>query len=516
MTAARRAPRPGATARRASPVDARLRARAGRPAAGVGGRCGRGRGADRGAAARPAARATSDRADGDRPCPGRRWIEPPRRGDEPGAGGEYVYLWHDRWRVGAGDIADAIESPFAGIVREVRPGIGITIRAAGRGIRGIVALGGPTRGRLQAGAEGELRSGGLDVGSAGTILVVGSRVDAETLTRARAMGVRGDRRRGPVEQGAARLPRLGGAPAGGPPPAAAVRGPRPRRGRPASARGRRPGRPRGARRVARSRSSTTRRCSSSTCRTWSSRDPPDDLVRIRSGPLAGREGRLVEAIGPRRFAGRGPSRGGPRPAARRHDRRGPARRPRAVRLSVRRPAAPSGGAATGGPSRLRLRSGRCQPHRPRTPARRARIRPRRPRSAARLAGARPGRRRPLPVGRPRRRQDPARQGVRRRARRDGHDHLAELRPDGRVRRAAAALPRRPVPARRRGRRARRRPHRRPPGRRRHDRRVARSARAPRCRRAGSTSVIDGTGDEPRTITLRAGEPSLRRYLEAVP
>ena len=54
-----------------------------------------------------------------------------------------------------------------------------------------MALGGPTRGRLQLGADGELRSGGLDVGSAGTILVVGSRVDAETLTRARAMGVCG-------------------------------------------------------------------------------------------------------------------------------------------------------------------------------------------------------------------------------------------------------------------------------------------------------------------------------------
>src|SRR4029079_5889331 len=90
-----------------------------------------------------------------------------------------------------GDITDAVETPFAGIVRSVRPGTGITIRAAGRGIRGIVALGGPTRGRLQLGADGELRSGGLDVGSAGTILVVGSRVDAETLTRARAMGVCG-------------------------------------------------------------------------------------------------------------------------------------------------------------------------------------------------------------------------------------------------------------------------------------------------------------------------------------
>ncbi len=60
-------------------------------------------------------------------------------------------------------------------------------------MRGIVALGGPTRGRLHVatGKDGELRSGGLDVGFAGTILVVGSRIDAETLTRARAMGVRG-------------------------------------------------------------------------------------------------------------------------------------------------------------------------------------------------------------------------------------------------------------------------------------------------------------------------------------
>jgi hypothetical protein len=32
-------------------------------------------------------------------------------------------------------------------------------------------------------------------------------------------------------------------------------------------------------------------------------DPPHDLVRIRAGSLAGREGRFVEAIGPRRFAG---------------------------------------------------------------------------------------------------------------------------------------------------------------------------------------------------------------------
>ena len=39
--------------------------------------------------------------------------------------------------------------------------------------------------------EGELRSASVNVGLAGKILVVGSRIDAETLTRARAMGVRG-------------------------------------------------------------------------------------------------------------------------------------------------------------------------------------------------------------------------------------------------------------------------------------------------------------------------------------
>jgi tRNA A37 threonylcarbamoyladenosine biosynthesis protein TsaE len=28
--------------------------------------------------------------------------------------------------------------------------------------------------------------------------------------------------------------------------------------------------------------------------------------------------------------------------------------------------------------------------------------------------------------------------------------------------------------------------------------------------------IDGAGDDPRTVTLRAGSPDLQRYLDAVP
>lgn len=107
--------------------------------------------------------------------------------------GELLFAWRGRWRVAGGEVTEPIESPVAGIVREVRPGSAIVLRAGGRALEGIVGLGGPTRGRLHLATDrdGELRSGGLDVGLAGMILVVGSRIDAETLTRARAMGVRG-------------------------------------------------------------------------------------------------------------------------------------------------------------------------------------------------------------------------------------------------------------------------------------------------------------------------------------
>jgi len=236
------------------------------------------------------------------PSPGTRWFEPSRRGDEPGPGGEYVFSWHGRWRVAMGDIADLVESPFAGIVREVHAGTGITIRAAGRGIRGVVALGGPTRGRLQPGVDGELRSGGLDVGSAGTILVVGSRVDAETLTRARAMGVGGivvaglsskERRdflASEARQRAAlhRLPSFAVLVLDG-----AVR--RPLAGAVQAV-------------LAALAGHEVAIVTDPPMLVFDMPnlvipDPPPDLVRIRAGSLAGREGRFVEAIGPRRFAG---------------------------------------------------------------------------------------------------------------------------------------------------------------------------------------------------------------------
>lgn len=120
-----------------------------------------------------------------------------RRGDGAEAG-ELLYEHDGRWSLAAGEHPESVDCPLAGVVRDVRPGIGIRIRAQGRALVGVEALGDPTHGRLSLGSDrhdqrqhGRLRATTLDVGLSGTILVIGSRVDAEALTRARAMGVRG-------------------------------------------------------------------------------------------------------------------------------------------------------------------------------------------------------------------------------------------------------------------------------------------------------------------------------------
>ena len=120
-----------------------------------------------------------------------------RRGGIGVEAGELLYEHAGRWLVAGGDHTESVETPVAGVVREVRPGVGIRVEAQGRALPGIEALGDPTVGRLSLGGDrgdvrhGRLRSTSLDVGLAGTILIIGSRVDAEALTRARAMGVRG-------------------------------------------------------------------------------------------------------------------------------------------------------------------------------------------------------------------------------------------------------------------------------------------------------------------------------------
>jgi hypothetical protein len=130
------------------------------------------------------------------PRPGERWSSEPVPPDgEPlrGAEGELLFEAGGRWRIAAGEHREPLESPIAGIVREVRPGQAIRLQARGAVIPATVTLGGGARGRLEIAtdADGEVMPRALDVGSAGAILVVGARIDAEALTRARAMGVRG-------------------------------------------------------------------------------------------------------------------------------------------------------------------------------------------------------------------------------------------------------------------------------------------------------------------------------------
>jgi hypothetical protein len=128
-------------------------------------------------------------------APGERWTAHggrPRE-DEGPAEGELLFRSSGRWRIASGEHAETLEAPSAGVVDVVRPGSGITIRSVANAIPGRMALAGPTWGRLQVatGADGELRAQHVDVGAAGSIIVAGAHMDAEALTRARAVGIRG-------------------------------------------------------------------------------------------------------------------------------------------------------------------------------------------------------------------------------------------------------------------------------------------------------------------------------------
>ena len=128
--------------------------------------------------------------------PGGHWAPAPgRRGRETDAErpGELLFRSGGRWRIGTGDQVESLAAPFAGTVHDLRPGVGLQLRSAARGLRGVETLAGPTSGRLAivTGPDGEVRAPHVDVSAAGAILVAGARIDAEALTRARAVGVRG-------------------------------------------------------------------------------------------------------------------------------------------------------------------------------------------------------------------------------------------------------------------------------------------------------------------------------------
>jgi hypothetical protein len=203
-----------------------------------------------------------------------------------------------------GEPAEPIVAPLDATVVDVQPGAGIRIEGEARIVRGVWALGEPVRGTLQVAtsAAGELRAPAIDVGRSGQLLVVGARIDAEALTRARAMGVRG------VVVGA--LPS------------------KERRDFLASAARQRAARQRLPPFAVLVVEGFVRRPIASPVMTVLEAldghdvavlvDPPavafadaiagvavprPDAVRIRSGPLLGREGRWAGLAGPRRFAG---------------------------------------------------------------------------------------------------------------------------------------------------------------------------------------------------------------------
>lgn len=94
-------------------------------------------------------------------------------------------------RLAAGRSEVTVLSPVVGFVEALVPGR-LDIRAEGVGISGEVAWGRPSAGRIVIAAEApdaETRATAIDASAAGAVLVAGSRIDIEAISRARAVGV---------------------------------------------------------------------------------------------------------------------------------------------------------------------------------------------------------------------------------------------------------------------------------------------------------------------------------------
>jgi len=98
-----------------------------------------------------------------------------------------------RLAVVSGREREAVHARVDGRVTAVTPG-GVAVLVSGWALDGVAGAGQPVHGRLRMGVGDpgdELRSAGLHVADAGSIVVAGARVDVETLTRARALGIHG-------------------------------------------------------------------------------------------------------------------------------------------------------------------------------------------------------------------------------------------------------------------------------------------------------------------------------------
>ena len=199
----------------------------------------------------------------------------------------------------AGERHQIVESPVAGIVREARNSVEVTIEVAGAAIPGAIAAGEPSRGYLDVPrlTDGELWASALDVGPCRR----GGRGRQPHLGPGDQPGP-GDvdsRPRSPDRSARASCatsrPRSSGrrrawhhpCRSGSSPSTATSAGPSPRPSSPCWR----------LCPAAKWRSSPIRRCSSSTRSEVPLPELPPDWVRVRSGPHAGREGRWLGSAG---------------------------------------------------------------------------------------------------------------------------------------------------------------------------------------------------------------------------
>ena len=134
------------------------------------------------------------------PAPGKWWVGGDERRGKQGktkvavrVGGTLIFETDGRWRAAAGERHELIEAPAAGIVLEARNSVGVTIEVAGAALPGAIAAGQPSRGYLDVPrlTDGELWTSALDVGRSGAVVVAGSRLSGQAISRARAMSIRG-------------------------------------------------------------------------------------------------------------------------------------------------------------------------------------------------------------------------------------------------------------------------------------------------------------------------------------
>jgi hypothetical protein len=134
------------------------------------------------------------------PVPGKWWVggaerrgRPPLKKPLNRVAGTLLFETHGRWRAAVGERHEVVESPFGGVVRDARNCVEITVEVNGSAIPAAIAAGEPSRGYLDVPrlTDGELWASALDVGKSGAVVVAGSRISAQAISRARAMSIRG-------------------------------------------------------------------------------------------------------------------------------------------------------------------------------------------------------------------------------------------------------------------------------------------------------------------------------------